>query len=277
MIAKAAGVAESAIADERLAEFKAAVTAALTPLASAVLLDPEYGLNAVREKAAGCGLLLTYESDGFENPRPHRMLELMPRFSVQRLQHLGADAIKILLSYNPDAGESANDEKRAWIERIGNECEALDMPFLLEPVTYDTTARTRPALIVRTIEEFSKPIYKVDVLKVEFPVVAGTVGWSRQQIIEWYLAADRAAGVPYIFLSAGVTITEFTESLGLAAEAGAHYSGVLCGRATWQDGMDAFTRDGRAGLDAWLRGDGVRNLKRIEECLRAATSWEARR
>src|SRR5439155_342169 len=83
-----------------------------TPHASAVLLDPEFGSDAVRAKASGCGLLLTYEADGFENPRPHRMLALLPAVSVRRLRDLGADAIKILLSYNPDADARANDEKR---------------------------------------------------------------------------------------------------------------------------------------------------------------------
>jgi tagatose 1,6-diphosphate aldolase len=113
MLAAAAGVSDDSIPDAQLASFKSAVTAALTPQASAVLLDPEYGLDAVREKAPGCGLLLTYEADGYENPRPHRMLALMPHVSVRRLRELGADAIKILLSYNPDGDERANDEKCA--------------------------------------------------------------------------------------------------------------------------------------------------------------------
>jgi tagatose 1,6-diphosphate aldolase len=42
-----------------------------------------------------------------------------------------------LLSYAPDDNKAVNDEKCAWVERIGSECEALDMPFLLEPVVYD--------------------------------------------------------------------------------------------------------------------------------------------
>src|SRR5215217_3449667 len=96
MLALTAGIAEEAIADAQLAEFKAAVTAALTPQASAVLLDPEYGLDAARLRTPGCGLLLTYELDGFDNPRPHRMLALLPGVSVRRLRDLGADAIKIL-------------------------------------------------------------------------------------------------------------------------------------------------------------------------------------
>jgi tagatose 1,6-diphosphate aldolase len=272
MIAAQAGVAEDAISDAQLSDFKAGVTAALTPQGSAVLLDPEYGLDAARLRMPGCGLLLTYEADGYDNPRPHRMLALMPGVSVRRLRDLGADAIKILLSYSPDADELANDEKRAWIERIGNECDALDMPFLLEPVTYDCTPRRKPELIVRTMEEFAKPVYKVDVLKVEFPVVAGAPEWTRAEALEWYRVADRAAaGVPYIYLSAGVGIAEFLGSLELAAESGAKWSGVLCGRAGWQDGASAFVRGGRPALDAWLATEGAANWRRIGAALKTAS------
>jgi tagatose 1,6-diphosphate aldolase len=272
MIAAQAGVAENAISDAQLSDFKAAVTAALTPQASAVLLDPEYGLDAARLRTPGCGLLLTYEADGYDNPRPNRMLALMPGVSVRRLRDLGADAIKILLSYSPDADAVANDDKRAWIERIGNECEALDMPFLLEPVTYDCEPRRKPELIVQTMEEFAKPVYKVDVLKVEFPVVAGAPEWTRAEAIEWFRAADRAAaGVPYIYLSAGVGIAEFLGSLDLAAESGAKWSGVLCGRAGWQEGAAAYVRGGRAALDAWLATDGAANWRKIGAALKSAS------
>ncbi len=270
LLAAASGVPEETIADAQLTEFKSAVTAALTPQASAVLLDPEYGLEAARLRTPGCGLLLTYELDGYDNPRPHRMLALLPGVSVRRLRDLGADAIKILLSYSPDADERANDDKRAWIERIGNECDALDMPFLLEPVAYDTTPRRKPELVARTMEEFSKPVYKVDVLKVEFPVVAGAPEWTHAEALEWYRAADRATTVPYIYLSAGVGIAEFVGSLELAAESGARWSGVLCGRAGWQDGAAAYARGGRAALDAWLATEGAANWRRINALLASA-------
>jgi tagatose 1,6-diphosphate aldolase len=276
MLAMTGGIPDESVSDSQLVSFKAAVTAALTPQASAVLLDPEYGIDAVRERAPGCGLLLTYEADGYENPRPHRMLALMPRVSVRRLRDLGADAIKILLSYNPDGDERANDEKRAWVERIGDECAGLEMPFLLEPVTYDVTPRTKPGLVVRTMEEFSKPVYNVDVLKVEFPVAAGTPEWSRAEAVEWYRAADQAAAVPYIYLSAGVGISEFVGSLELAVESRAGFSGVLCGRATWQEGVPHFVRDGRPAFDAWLAAAGAANLRRINACLQSASSWETR-
>jgi tagatose 1,6-diphosphate aldolase len=282
MIAKAAGTEEAAIPDVQLSEFKSAVTDALTPHASAVLLDPEYGLDAASRRAEDCGLLLTYEMDGFDNPRPHRMLALLPRISVARLRDMGADAVKILLSWAPEGDQAANDEKCAIIERIGSECAALDMPFLLEPVVYDPSGadlgRRKPGLVVRMVEEFSKPVYQVDVLKVEFPLLASSVGtlFEKKEAMDWFRAADAASRHPYIYLSAGVTIAEFLGSLELAAESGARFSGVLCGRAAWQDGIPEFAHHGREAFAAWLKQDGVRNAQRIGECLRSATPWHER-
>jgi tagatose 1,6-diphosphate aldolase len=270
--------------DVQLAEFKQSVVAALSPHASAVLLDPEYGRPAMKYRAPGTGLLVTYESDGFDNPRPHRMLALMPEYSVRRLCGLGAQGIKILLSWSPLEDARANDEKRVLIERIGHECEAAGVPFLLEPVVYDRAggdprgpdfARRKPALVRDTIEEFSKPEYNVDVLKVEFPVIAAHIGsvYTRAEALDCFRAVDAVAGCPYIYLSAGVGIDEFISSLELAAEAHARYSGVLCGRAAWQDGVPVYVHEGRAALDRWLATQGVANVARIAECLKQATPW----
>ena len=296
MIADAAGVPLEGITDARLGEFKAAVTRILSRHASAVLIDPEFGGPAFSERAAGCGLLMTYECDGYENPRPNRMLALLPHLSVRRLRDLGADGIKILLSYTPFADEASNDEKKALIERVGHECEALDIPFFLEPVGYDPAgidpksfeyAHRKPEIVIRSMEEFSKDIYKVDVLKVEFPVNAafvegtasydGRSAYTREQALEHFRQADQAARrLPYIYLSAGVSAEVFRESLRLATDAGAQFSGVLCGRATWQDGIAVFAREGPAALDRWLETAGVSNITALNDCLRAATSWHRR-
>jgi tagatose 1,6-diphosphate aldolase len=295
LIADARGADLKSISDEALGEFKSAVARVLTPHASAVLIDSEFGATAFRERAAHCGLLITYECDGYENPRPHRMLALMPHLSVRRLRDLGADGIKILLSYAPSDDAAANDAKCAMIERIGHECETLDMPFFLEPVCYDPHgldpkslefARRKPEWVIRLMEEFSKDVYKVDVLKVEFPVnvsfvegsavYEGVSAYSRTEALQHYCAADAVARRPYIYLSAGVSAPHFVESLRLAAESGAHYSGVLCGRATWQGGVPAFASDGPAAFENWLKGEGVRNIQALNECLRTATPWEKR-
>jgi tagatose 1,6-diphosphate aldolase len=292
MIAAAGNKRLDEIPDRQLSEFKAAVTKVLTPRVSAILLDSEYGLEAVPQRAPGCGLLMTYEADGYENPRPHRMLALLPSLSARRLREMGADAVKILLSYAPDDDAPVNDEKCAWIERIGGECEALDIPFLLEPVVYDPAggdpkslefAKRKPAAVLEVMAEFSKPHYKVDVLKVEFPVVAAFVegsatysgqrAYSMKNAMDWYRKVDAAARRPYIYLSAGVSITEFVTSLEMAAEAGARFSGVLCGRANWQGGVSAYARGGGDALLEWLASEGLRNVNAVNECLKAAVSW----
>jgi tagatose 1,6-diphosphate aldolase len=285
LLASAAGLPEAAIPDSQLAEFKEAVTGALTPRASAVLLDPEYGVEAMRQRASGTGLLVTYESDGFDNPRPHRMLALLPEYSVIRLRDLGAEGVKILLSWAPDDDPRANDEKRVLIERIGAECANAGLPFLLEPVVYDPLgsdprspefAARKPALVRDTVEEFSRPVYQVDLLKIEFPAAPAHVGsaYTRAQALDAFRELDRAARCPYIYLSAGVAIDDFVASLELAAEAGAGHSGVLCGRAVWQEGIPVYMREGREALDRWLASEGVRNVVRMLDCLKGARPWQ---
>lgn len=298
LIAQAASVPFEQIADAQLAEFKQAVTKALTPQASAILLDPEYGLEAAESRTSNCGLLLAYEADGYENPRPNRMLALMPEHSVRTLRHAGASGIKILLHYSPLEDQRASLEKRILIERIGAECAALHMPFFLEPVLWDPTpanqkpmcdfefAKAKPKLVVEMMREFSRDIYNVDVLKVEFPVAAayvqgskvhcGETAYTMDEALEWFRTADSVAGCPYIYLSAGVSTPIFFESLRMANESCAKYSGVLCGRATWQDGVSVYAREGVDALDRWLGSKGRANLETLNELIKNATPWYER-
>ncbi|MBV9677914.1 MAG: tagatose 1,6-diphosphate aldolase [Acidobacteriaceae bacterium] len=298
MIAHAAKADLTEITDERLVEFKSAITRVLSMETSAILLDPEYGIPAAKERAESCGLMLAYEMDGYENPRPHRMLALLPNQSVRRLRDLGAEGIKILLHYAPHDLPAANDEKCALIERIGNECEALGLPFFLEPVVYDPNgldqhslefAKRKPQWVVDTVREFSKDVYKVDILKVEFPVIAAYVegcavytgqrAYTLDEALEWFRAADAAARRPYIYLSAGVSSPEFLESLRLALRAEARFSGVLCGRANWQHGVRAYARSASEfhpdTLTDWLHTSGLQNVRAINELLRSATPWQS--
>src|SRR6202795_1788126 len=100
-IAAAKGVDPKQVTDEMMSEFKVAVSKVLTPHASAILLDPEYGLPAARARSSNAGLLLAYENSGYDNTRPGRLPDLLDIWSVRRLVGAGADAIKILLYYTP--------------------------------------------------------------------------------------------------------------------------------------------------------------------------------
>ncbi len=297
LLARAAQVSADQIPDSNVTEFKNVVTRELTAYASAVLLDPEFGLQAVKHRASNCGLMFAYELDGYENPRPHRMLALMPHFSVRRLRELGAAGVKVLLHYAPRDHAAVNDEKCARIERIGSECRDLDMPFFLEPVVYDPGgldprsiefAKQKPDLVTETVDLFSRDVYNVDVLKIEFPVIASYVesssvytgrrAYSMEEALEQFRRADIAAKVPYVFLSAGVSGPEFLESLRLAINAGSRFSGVLCGRATWQDGVAVYAKPGpsfdTSALEQWLRTSGTENIQAINHLLSNAFSWQ---
>ena len=291
-IAKARGVSPDQVSAQQMAEFKSAVSRVLTPHASAVLLDPEYGLDAARLRHKNAGLLLAYEKSGYDNTQPGRRPDLLPLVSARRLQEMGADAVKVLLYYTPEEDPKINDAKHAFIERIGAECAAVDIPFFLEFVGYDPAgadekgfefSKKKPAIVAKSIAEFSKDRYLVDVLKVEVPVnlafaegaacYTGPKAYTRQEALERYRAAAESARRPFIYLSAGVSNEQFTESLQWAAEAGVHFSGVLCGRATWKDGIPVYAKEGLPALEKWLSGEGVANIQAVNACLKAARPW----
>src|ERR1700676_4790881 len=128
-LATAKGVDQKAITWEMMSEFKTAVTRILTPHASAILLDPEFGLEAAKARAPNAGLLLAYEESGYDNTKQGRLPDLLPSVSVQRLIDWGADAVKILLYYTPFDDPKVNDIKHAFIERVGAESDHYDVPF----------------------------------------------------------------------------------------------------------------------------------------------------
>src|SRR5882762_8524714 len=135
-LASAKGVETKAITWDMMSEFKTAVVKVLTPHASAILLDPEYGLEAAKARASNAGLLLAYEESGYDNTKPGRLPDLLPHVSVKRIVDWGANAVKILIYYTPYDDAAVNDIKHAFIERMGAECEAYEIPFFLEFVGY---------------------------------------------------------------------------------------------------------------------------------------------
>lgn len=294
-IAKAKGVSEDQISDEMMSEFKIAVSKVLTPHASAILLDPEFGIPAAKARSKNAGLLLAYEESGYDNTKPGRLPDLLPHLSVKRIKELGGDAVKILIYYTPFDKPEVNDIKHAFIERIGAECEYNQIPFFLEFVGYDPQggdekgfdfAKKKPEVVIKSMQEFGKPQYNVDVLKVEVPVNAefvqgssvfkGQAAYTRKEALDYFRKASEIAEKPFIYLSAGVSNPQFVESLNMAAEAGTDYSGVLCGRATWKDGIPVYAKQGVKALEDWLTGEGIQNINAVNDAIRSAKPWYAK-
>lgn len=292
-IAKFKGVDPKDVTNAMMSEFKVKVSKVLTPHSSAILLDPEFGLAAVKARDPQAGVLLAYENSGYDNTRPGRLPDLLEDETVRTLKEKGADAIKILLYYTPFDDKKINDFKHAWVERIGAECADRDIPYFLEFVGYDPAgadvdtleyAKRKPEVVAKSMEEFSKPQYQVDVLKVEMPInmkfVEGTKSfkgqkaYSRAEAMEYFRKTAKVTKKPFIYLSAGVDDDEFRESLELATESGVKYNGVLCGRATWKEGMPVYAKEGPEALEKWLLDQGVKNIKALNTVLdKGATPW----
>ena len=279
------------VSDAMMEEFKTLVSEVLTPHASAILLDPEWGLPAAKRRAKNAGLLLAYEKTGYDKTGSGRLGDLLDNWSARRLKEAGADCVKILLYYSPFDGPKINDVKHAWVERIGDECRANDIPFFLEFVGYEEGAdekgleyaRKKPQIVSDAMKEFSKDRYGIDVLKVEVPInmkfvegtksFAGQKAYTRQEAMDLFRRAASVTSKPFIYLSAGVSNAEFTETLELAGESGVKFNGVLCGRATWKDGVPIYAKQGAAAFRKWLESEGVNNINNVNSRLKAATSW----
>jgi tagatose 1,6-diphosphate aldolase len=279
------------VTDAMMEEFKSLVTEVLTPHASAILLDPEWGLPASKRRAKNAGLLLAYEKTGYDKTGPGRLGDLLDHWSARRLKEAGADCVKILLYYTPFDPKNINDQKHAWVERIGDECRANDIPFFLEFVGYEDGADEKgleyaikkPQIVAESMREFSKDRYGVDVLKVEVPVnmkfvegtksFAGQRAYTKKEAIDLFHKAASVATKPFIYLSAGVSNAEFSETLVLAGESGVKFNGVLCGRATWKEGIPVYAKQGAAAFRNWLETEGVKNIENVNSKLKAATPW----
>ena len=279
--------------EEDIVEFKKAISSELTPYASAILLDPEYGLPASKVRADGSGLLVSYEKTGYDATEPGRLPDLISIWSVRRLKEAGADSIKFLLYIDPDEDKEIIDQKEAFVERVGDECVAEDIPFFVELVTYDDSigdvksaeyAKVKPHKVIEAMKEFSKPQYHIDVLKVEVPInldyVEGFNGdnpvvYTKDEAIKYFKEQSDATNLPYIFLSAGVSAEAFRDELHLAKDADAKFNGVLCGRATWRGAIEPFAKDGEEAGKKWMNDQGKKNIEELNEVLaETATSWK---
>ncbi|GGG41924.1 tagatose 1,6-diphosphate aldolase [Lactobacillus apis] len=279
-------------ADETtIVDFKKAVSSELTPYASSILTDPEYGLPATKVRDKNCGLLLSYEKTGYDTTEPGRMPDLIANQSGLRIKNEGGDAIKFLVYYDPDEGQEINDKKQAFVERVGAEARANELPFFLEVLTYDANiadakseefAKVKANKVIETMKEFSKPQYDVTVLKVEIPFnikyVEGFNGsnnvvYTQQEAKDLLKEQSEATDLPYIFLSAGVTSEEFIAEIKMAEKAGADFNGVLCGRATWKPSIEPFAGESEEAGRKWLSTKGKENIENLNAALKGAKSW----
>jgi tagatose 1,6-diphosphate aldolase len=222
---------------ELAASIKREVVTALSPDASAVLLDPDYGLAPAQFMSRHSGLLLAAEKSGYTGDPTYRGVDFDPEWTVGKIKNMGGNAVKLLVYYHPESGALAT-EIEGVVTKVMQECHKYDLPLFLEPLTYSLKADEppeefavkRPQVVIETARRLSKT--GVDILKMEFPYDAKYHTDEK----EWRKACEaitEASTVPWVLLSAGVSFNVFAKQTQIACEAGA--SGFLAGRAIWQE------------------------------------------
>ncbi|MBW3621913.1 MAG: tagatose 1,6-diphosphate aldolase [Armatimonadetes bacterium] len=295
-LAKTMGVDAKAVTYDDLAETKAVITRTLSPYATAVLTDPEYGYPYSGHTIPGnVAVLLAYEESGYEKAGPEgneRRSRTIEGWSVAKAKRAGADAIKFLVYAHPDASDETRKHQQEIVRRVGEECAEHELPFLLEVVSYSLNhasgtpgfAREKPGLVIRNAVEYSRPEYRVDILKLEFPCELKYTaeyahglfdGQAREPVytldeVQGYCRRlDEACALPWVILSAGVGIREFQEDIHLSTEAGA--SGYLCGRAVWKGVLDLYPDV--AAMEEHCRTEGVYNWMQCSAANLKALPW----
>lgn len=227
-----------------LADFKLSLCRAFSGQASAILLDPLYGLPECLSQNAllpGCGLLVSLESSGYAGEAEYRTTELLENWGVTKIKLLGANAVKLLLYYRPDLKDLAK-KQQLLVSRVADECRKLDIPFVLEPVTYpigqelknaELFAKNKPDLVLSTVADLAG--LGIDILKVEFPVDL-RFSLTEDMAFQSTRKLDSLCPVPWAILSAGADFSLYVRELEIACQCGA--SGFLAGRAVWQEDLE---------------------------------------
>jgi tagatose 1,6-diphosphate aldolase len=261
---------------EDVAGFKELLIRELQVESSAMLLDPHYAYpRGVTMLDARLGLILTLEDSVFQETPGGRLSAEIDDWSVEKIKRAGGDAVKVLTWYRPDADPGVCAAQQDFTQRIGEACARYDIPFVFELLVYplakdaeQTTEyvemKTKQArLVIDSVRAFADPRFGVDLFKLESPVPAGDVpepgspGAAAVQAL--FDELDRAAGRPWVMLSAGAGMTEFRRVLHYAYGAGA--SGYLAGRAIW---LEAFQRfPDWDGIRDELRGAAVPYMREL--------------
>lgn len=238
-----------------VAGFKELLIETLQRDSSAMLLDPHFAYpRGVMAFSPAKGLILTLEDSIFKETPGGRLSSDIDDWSVEKIKRCGGDAVKVLAWHHPEADDSVIRHQKDFVARIGDACARYDIPYVFELLLYPLAKDAeqtrdyvemktkRPQFVVDSVETFADAKYGVDLFKLESPIPAaevpapGSEGAAEAQ--KWFDAIGKAAGRPWVMLSAGAGMAEFKTILHYAYAAGA--SGYLAGRAIWAKAFQHF-------------------------------------
>ena len=249
---------------------KLELIAALAPHASAFLVDPLWSMAQGIVSGvipAGTGIIagiesLSYQADGGFGTQT----AIRDRWSVEKIKTLGADGVKMVVWWRPDAQDA--DDNRRLVEGLVRDCERHQIPLIVEPLWYPAPGQDpaspaaraeRVDVLVSAAKEFVD--LGIDVLKSEFPgdlvdVIGDTTG--EEAAAQAARAIDSACGDrPWVMLSGSGTYDVFRRQLRIVSQAGA--CGFMAGRAIWTGAV--------GGSVEQRRESAARCQARLDECL----------
>ena len=279
----------AAATDEQMTAVKRVIAETLATHSSAVLVDPLWAYSFVTQHLSPRqGLILTLEDHRFEETPKGRKAHAIEGWSVAKIKRMGGDGVKVLAHYRPDASREVNEHQKRFVRSVGEACRRFDIPFVFELLVYPLTStgggpdytedpEKQPELVIESVKAFAAPEFGVDVFKLESPLPAATVPDPAladkaevRRVQGLFDEMGKAAGRPWVMLSAGAGKAAFKNVLHYAFKAGA--AGFLAGRAIWLEEAQAYPDLDAMG--AAMRETSVAYLREISGMAKAhATPW----
>ncbi len=238
--------------DADLSTFKVEVARRLSPAASGMLIDRDYGLRAIVAAGAlapSCGLIVAVDRFTQAPGGPLEWSELDRAALTDALVDAGATALKFLVIWRPD---DPVEPRRVLVRDFIDGCHRLGVVSVLEGLVQVRGVTDGPAVdqaILAAAQEFAQ--FEPDLYKTHVPTL-GT--GTPDEITERSAVISAAIGRPWVVLSAGVPVDRFPAAVAAAGRGGA--SGFLAGRGVWgpairtPDPAASLADDGRSRMDA---------------------------
>jgi len=220
------------VLDSQLTQFKVDVARELSPYASALLVDQEFGINAIIDQKVlknSCGLIAA--ADLLVGPPGGAATDTAvdPDVDSIRMSDIGSVGLKFLILWRND---ESPDMRAQLVQDFNKLCQISGLPSIVEIIVKpprDTSKRfNREEEIIIAAREAAT--WKPDLYKAEVPFHGeGDLNLVMKN-------ADRiseAIGSPWVVLSNGVKQPFFADAVKACAMGGA--SGFLAGRAVWAD------------------------------------------
>ncbi len=235
------------VGDSQLSDFKIAALKALTPYASAVLMDRQFTWDrAVAEKAVapGCGMIAAM--DKFISSADEIVADANIDDAVDpaKVKADGGVALKLLVTWRPD---ESPERRLAMVDDFVLRCRSAGLISIIEPVSRQARDGRQFDLHAGIIEAARELGHcGCDLYKAEVPMHGkGSEADVRGQCAE----LTRLIDGPWVVLSSGVDPDAYPTAVEWACKEGA--SGFLAGRAVWRNVI------GQPDMNAALADDAL--------------------